>query len=63
MPLLFGPLGLPEILLVVLILVLIFGAKKLPHIGAGLGKGIRNFKESVTGKEEKPLEPGEDKEP
>ena len=43
----FGPIGLPEVLIIVLILILIFGATRLPEIGRGLGKGIRNFKESV----------------
>jgi len=43
----FGPVGLPEVLIIVLILILIFGATRLPEIGRGLGKGIRNFKESV----------------
>ena len=43
----FGPIGLPEMLIIVLIIILIFGATRLPEIGRGLGKGIRNFKESV----------------
>lgn len=43
----FGPIGLPEMLIIVFILILIFGATRLPEIGRGLGKGIRNFKESV----------------
>ena len=43
----FGPIGLPEMLIIVLIIVLIFGATRLPEIGRGLGRGIRNFKESV----------------
>ena len=43
----FGPIGLPEMLIIVLIIILLFGATRLPEIGRGLGKGIRNFKESV----------------
>jgi len=43
----FGPIGLPEMLIISFILILIFGATRLPEIGRGLGKGIRNFKESV----------------
>jgi len=43
----FGPIGLPEMLIIVLIIILIFGATRLPEIGRGLGKGIRNFKESI----------------
>lgn len=43
----FGSLGLPEMLIILLIVILLFGASRLPEIGRGLGKGIRNFKESV----------------
>ncbi len=43
----FGPIGLPEMLIILLIVILLFGANRLPEIGRGLGKGIRNFKESV----------------
>ena len=43
----FGSLGLPEMLVILLIVILLFGASRLPDIGRGLGKGIRNFKESV----------------
>jgi len=37
-------LGMPELLVILLIIVLLFGAKKLPEIGNGLGKAIRSFK-------------------
>jgi sec-independent protein translocase protein TatA len=43
----FGSLGLPEMLIILFIIVLIFGASRLPEIGRGIGRGIRNFKESV----------------
>ena len=46
----FGSLGLPELILIVLILIIVFGANRLPDIGRGIGKAIRNFKEA--GKEE-----------
>ncbi len=62
MPLLIPSLGLPEILLLVVLVVVLFGAKRLPLIGAGLGKGIRNFKESITGKDEK-VDEGQSKDP
>jgi len=39
--------GLPELLLISLIVVLIFGAKRLPQIGEGIGKGIRNLKKGL----------------
>jgi sec-independent protein translocase protein TatA len=44
---LFGPIGLPEMVIILLIIVLIFGASRLPEIGKGIGKGIQNFKASV----------------
>ncbi|CAI8283050.1 MAG: twin-arginine translocase TatA/TatE family subunit [SAR202 cluster bacterium] len=43
-----GPFGLPELLIILAILLLIFGARKLPDIGSSLGKAIKGFKSSVT---------------
>lgn len=43
----FGRLGLPELLIILVIIILIFGANRLPEIGKGLGKGIRNFKDAT----------------
>ncbi len=40
-------LGLPELLIILFIILIIFGAGKLPQIGEGLGKGISNFKKSL----------------
>jgi sec-independent protein translocase protein TatA len=48
----FGSLGVPELLLILLIVIIIFGAGKLPQLGKGLGEGIRNFKDSVKSGEE-----------
>lgn len=45
-------LGLQEVLLIVLLVVLVFGARRLPEVGAGLGRAIKNFKAGVTGKDE-----------
>jgi len=45
-------LGLPELILILLLVALIFGGKKLPELGKGLGKGIRNFKESLKAKDD-----------
>jgi sec-independent protein translocase protein TatA len=43
-------IGLPELLILLVIVLLIFGPKKLPEMGRSLGKGMREFKDSVTGK-------------
>ncbi len=45
-------LGMPELLVILGIAFLIFGAKRLPDIGKSLGSAIRNFRKSVSGKEE-----------
>jgi sec-independent protein translocase protein TatA len=45
-------LGATELLIVLGIVVLLFGARRLPEIGAGLGKAIKNFKAGVSGKDE-----------
>ena len=52
----FGSLGFGELLLIFLIVVVIFGAGKLPQLGRGIGEGISNFKEGLRGKDEKPEE-------
>ncbi len=53
-----GSLGLPELLLILLIVLIIFGATKLPQLGKGLGEGIRNFRSSLRpkGPEDEPAE-------
>lgn len=43
---LIGPLGLPELLIILFIVILVFGASRLPELGKGIGKGIRNFKDA-----------------
>jgi sec-independent protein translocase protein TatA len=41
-----GSIGIPELLIVLAIVVLIFGANRLPELGSGIGKGIKNFKDA-----------------
>jgi sec-independent protein translocase protein TatA len=48
----FGSLGLPEILLILLIVVFLFGARRIPEIARGLGEGIRGFRSSLKGQDE-----------
>jgi len=43
----FSRLGLPEMVIILLIVVVIFGANRLPELGRGIGKGIRNFKDAT----------------
>jgi sec-independent protein translocase protein TatA len=45
----FGSLGVPELLLILLIVIVIFGAGKLPQLGRGVGEGIRNFRNALKG--------------
>jgi sec-independent protein translocase protein TatA len=42
-------IGIPELIIILAIVILIFGANRLPEIGRGIGKGIRNFKEATKG--------------
>jgi len=52
--------GPVEIIIVLVIVLLIFGPKRLPDLGRSLGRGMREFKDSVTGKDDdKAIEPGE----
>ncbi len=47
-----GSLGLPELLIILVIVLLVFGAGKLPQIGDSLGRAIKNFKRSAGGQDE-----------
>lgn len=46
-------IGMPELIIILVIILIIFGAGKLPEIGAGMGKAIRNFKSATSEKDEK----------
>ncbi len=48
---LFGPVGLPELVIIFFIVILIFGAKRLSGLGRGMGQAIRGFKEEVEDKQ------------
>ncbi|MBQ6647807.1 MAG: twin-arginine translocase TatA/TatE family subunit [Muribaculaceae bacterium] len=57
--LLFGNLGTTELIIILFIVLLLFGAKKIPELMKGMGKGVRSFKEGmdeVKSEMEKPLE-------
>jgi sec-independent protein translocase protein TatA len=45
-----GPIGLPELGIVLVVVLLIFGPKRLPQMGRSLGSGMREFKDGITGK-------------
>ncbi len=51
-------LGMGELVIILLIVVILFGANRLPQLGKGLGEGIRSFKKSFGGEEEKPASTG-----
>ena len=60
-----GGLGAPEIILIALIVLLLFGGKKIPELMRGMGKGVKNFKEGMSSMEDeinKPPEPKKDTE-
>ncbi len=44
---LLGPIGGPELIIIALIVLLLFGGKKIPELMKGLGKGVRNFKDGL----------------
>ena len=46
-------IGMPELIIILVIILIIFGAGKLPEIGAGMGKAIRNFKKATTDSDQK----------
>ena len=57
--LLFSNLGIWEILLIVLIVLLLFGAKRIPELMRSMGKGVKSFKDGINGKEETSDNPAE----
>ncbi len=47
-----GFIGLPELLILAVVLLLVFGPKRLPEMGRSMGRGMREFKDSITGDDE-----------
>ena len=56
----FGSLGVPELLIILLIVIIIFGASRLPKLGKGLGEGIKNLRNAFKGE---PPHQGKDEPP
>ena len=54
-------LGMPELVIIMIIALILFGANKLPEIGGGIGKGIKNFKNALSEKPKEISSPGEEK--
>jgi sec-independent protein translocase protein TatA len=48
-----GWIGTPEIIIIVLVIVLLFGGRKIPELMRGIGKGVKEFKEGIGGEDEK----------
>jgi sec-independent protein translocase protein TatA len=55
-------IGMPELIVILVIVLIIFGAGKLPQIGEGIGKGIRNFRKATKGPDEIDVTPDKDEE-
>ncbi len=53
-------LGFPELLVILVIVVLLFGARRLPEIGSGLGKAIKGFRSGVSGDDEIDVTPDQE---
>jgi len=58
----FGTLGIWEIFGILIVIALLFGGKKLPELGKGLGEGIKNFKDSFKKEDKEELNSGEKEE-
>ncbi len=54
-------IGMPELIIILIIILIIFGAGKLPEIGSGIGKGIKNFKKATNAPPDELTPPEEEK--
>ncbi len=52
-----GPIGTPELIIIMIVLLLLFGAKRLPEMGRSIGRGMREFKEAVSGEDKQSATP------
>jgi sec-independent protein translocase protein TatA len=52
----FGSIGMPEMIIILVIALVVFGPGKLPEIGGAIGRGIKDFKRAMTDPEKKPEE-------
>ncbi len=59
----FGNLGVWEILMILIVVMLLFGAKRLPEMGASIGKGIREFKKSLSDTQDAVMKPEDTRAP
>ena len=50
-----GFIGMPELIVLAVVLLLIFGPKRLPEMGRSMGHGMREFKESISGEKHEPV--------
>ena len=57
----FGSLGLPELLVIFAIVIVVFGASRLPQLAKGLGEGIANFRDGMRSRDEKKAIEGDKK--
>jgi len=49
----FGSLGMPELLIILLVVLLLFGGRKIPDLARGLGEGVRNFRTALRSDDDK----------
>ncbi len=56
-----GGIGVTELIIILVIVIIIFGARRLPELGSGIGKAIKNFKKATTGQDEIDVTPKVDK--
>jgi sec-independent protein translocase protein TatA len=56
-------IGLPELMVILVVAMLLFGGKKIPELAKGLGQGIRNFKDAVKDEPPPPSNTPDDKKP